>query len=790
MAWESTGTVSVTNGSRVVTGAGAGLHWINAKINPADALIISGQSPMEIESVDSATQITLRKPWLGATAAGVAYAIQPTRGFGADLATSFRAIEATQKGYVDTIFQGRFPAGSAAQPGVRFIGDDDTGLSNPAANVAAIVAGGVERARYSASEATLLTNVLVQTEGRLPIVSLFRPGYGVWTIGGKPDGTAEADGTAPLRLSFNGATYAAFNNSGQLGLGTSNPQAKFHVASGSTNPAVMRMSATLGGGGSFGRIEFFNDANFSSTPRSYIDSFRTANQNDGCIAFGTTTTTAGSPSTKMTLTAAGELDFTAGYCRIGYSLDTQSWAISGQPIASYGVTFGGGLNLGEGNPKTVVAGYGGLVLATANTPRATITQDGNLLIGVANGTNHIISKPVGEGALVLQVAGQAGGVTTEFYGVAQQGYNGAGGALFVGRNGATGRSINAGGTINANGADMAEYKRKAAGCGAIAKGDLCGVTTGNELTRTWGQSIDFVIKSWRPHTVGGDTWGHADSVTPDGERIGEKPVEPVEPAVPDLPEVEPLPAFVQADPGTFDEAEPASFGEPMPQVPEAPVLFDQPLPGVGASDEDVALWAERDSADRVARYRFLAAMQPVEQWQQRKAEAEAARQAWIERSAAHDAAVQAYAQARAAHDAAVADRDLQVETRAQTIADAQAAHDQWKLDHAQYLVDLAAWEARHEAARANVDRIAIAGQVPVNVDGDFAPGDFIVAMPSGSGIKAVAFSPADFVALDPIVQLRKVARVWGVTERCVETIDGEELEVWPAGLAWCAVSVG
>lgn len=71
----------------------------------------------------------------------------------------------------------------------------------------------------------------------------------------------------------------------------------------------------------------------------------------------------------------------------------------------------------------------------------------------------------------------------------------------------TGRSINAGGTINANGADYAEYMTKSETCGEIEKGQICGVTSGGFLTDKFDEAISFVVKSTDPAYVGGDTWG-------------------------------------------------------------------------------------------------------------------------------------------------------------------------------------------------------------------------------------------------------------------------------------------
>jgi hypothetical protein len=67
----SAGTVTVTNGSTTVTGAGTA--WLaNAD---AGMILGSGTTTAAVKSVDSNTQITLLSPWPGSTAAGAGYAL-------------------------------------------------------------------------------------------------------------------------------------------------------------------------------------------------------------------------------------------------------------------------------------------------------------------------------------------------------------------------------------------------------------------------------------------------------------------------------------------------------------------------------------------------------------------------------------------------------------------------------------------------------------------------------------------------------------------------------------------
>lgn len=86
------------------------------------------------------------------------------------------------------------------------------------------------------------------------------------------------------------------------------------------------------------------------------------------------------------------------------------------------------------------------------------------------------------------------------------GVNSAQSVLKTGYSSTTYRSINAGGTINASGADYAEYMVKSDGCGAIAKGQVCGVDAEGKLTDKYSRAHSFVVKSTKPSYVGGDTW--------------------------------------------------------------------------------------------------------------------------------------------------------------------------------------------------------------------------------------------------------------------------------------------
>ena len=146
MAWYKTGTVTVTNGSATVTGAGTA--FVGAVLAGQGFAAPDGKI-YEIEAVVSATGLTLASPYLGATAAGASYGIIPTIGGLSAFASRLDTLLTAMQGVVDGAGQGKFAAGTPAAPGMRFTADGDTGLTNPAPNQLGMVTGGVLRALLS-----------------------------------------------------------------------------------------------------------------------------------------------------------------------------------------------------------------------------------------------------------------------------------------------------------------------------------------------------------------------------------------------------------------------------------------------------------------------------------------------------------------------------------------------------------------------------------------------------------------------------------------------------------------
>lgn len=180
--WYRAGTVTVTNGSTAVTGSGTA--WIGS-VQVGDAIRLPDGRAYEIAGIASDTALTLAQGYLGSSASGQAYAVQPTRGVLASLVAGVQALIAQVQGYVDGALAGRFGNGSAASPSVSFASDTDTGIWRIAANVLGIGTNGVERVRvgdatlqYMGSEVFRRANVLgtVSQSGGVPTGAIIQRG--------------------------------------------------------------------------------------------------------------------------------------------------------------------------------------------------------------------------------------------------------------------------------------------------------------------------------------------------------------------------------------------------------------------------------------------------------------------------------------------------------------------------------------------------------------------------------------------------------------------------------------
>ncbi|WP_295560641.1 hypothetical protein [uncultured Sphingomonas sp.] len=647
MTWYQSGSVTVTQGSATITGAGT--DFMAPNVFPGDGFVDEAGYTYEVVGAQSSTQLTISPAYRGASGSGRGYKIMPLQDYqrllaqrAADLIGSFSAVR-------DGVGQGMFPDGTVAAPGVRFAGDQDTGLRRPGANSMSIVVGGVDGLIVSATGARLDAPT---GNGRLQF-------YPAVNSAGNRLLSVNAAGSAAAPIEVSGAdvnitnsanaVVACFKENGNVGLGINAPAYKLDVAAGGATSSEIDVA------------RFYAATAGAATAR---------------ILFGS-------------------------------SANDLSAAIGGQ---------------------TFTGADGGLLFYTkkSGTLRevARVDNDGNLLVGVTGGTCHDLSKATAEQTPIVMVRSSQTGLRSAMIYACSGGdtWAGSGAAMYLNRNSQTGRSLNAGGTINASGADYAEYVRKSLACGTILKGDVCGIDSNGELTRTWADARRYVVKSTDPNLVGGDTWA---------AHLGPRPEAPL-----------------YAAPAYDGPAEPTKPVEPAAFVPPVIEMPVQPVRGDGEDDEAYLL---RLAAFLNNRDATIAQAQAAAAAQIEAAKAQAACAAAVEQ---YQADLAAYRDAQAAYRSAV--------------EAAEAAHAVALTAHGEALT---VWEAELEAARQTVDRIAFSGQVPVNVDADTlaaceaALGDgvavYLVAVARGAGIGVAAVREADMTM--PLY-MRRLGAVWAIRD--------------------------
>lgn len=161
----------------------------------------------------------------------------------------------------------------------------------------------------------------------------------------------------------------------------------------------------------------------------------------------------------------------------------------------------------------------GLYFGTNNAERMRLDTSGNLLLGTTTASAQFhISNSGGGGTEVMRIT-TAGGQTASFYypsnGLSGTGPSATAAVQRIWRDATTARSINAAGTVNASGADYAEYMTKA-GDFTVAKGDVVGINAQGKLTNVFADAVSFVVKSTNPSYVGGDDWGAGFEEDPEG----------------------------------------------------------------------------------------------------------------------------------------------------------------------------------------------------------------------------------------------------------------------------------
>ena len=275
-----------------------------------------------------------------------------------------------------------------------------------------------------------------------------------------------SDGAYELSLGYNKARTMNFTSGGNVGIGTVGPSYKLHIEDYTSSPILF-----VGGGATNGVSNGIILLQSGRIPQSGGD-------------------TTGENGLLFQQTISGGTIVNGGYI---YNIRESVFGST----ASVNTTIAFGTTLANVNTERMrITSSGGVGIGTTSVTGTTKLRV--ISVGAANGDPLFFSDNNIYNAIGIYSAGA-------------DGYNGAATVQIIGRNTSTSRSINAGGTINASGADYAEYMTKAIE-DTIAKGDIVGVNLNGLLTNVFADSISFVVKSTDPSYVGGDTWGSVDII--------------------------------------------------------------------------------------------------------------------------------------------------------------------------------------------------------------------------------------------------------------------------------------
>ena len=179
MAWYNTGTIALTNGSATVTGSGTNF-LVGAQIG--EALYAPDGKLYEIQTINSATVITLASNYLGSTASGQNYQIIPTQSLVADLASDVTDLISDFADVRDYAGNGKFNDGAVGTPGITFTQDQDNGLYRIGSNNWALAAGGIKQVDLSATDVEINyagVKKLATTATGIDVTGLVTAGWGL-----------------------------------------------------------------------------------------------------------------------------------------------------------------------------------------------------------------------------------------------------------------------------------------------------------------------------------------------------------------------------------------------------------------------------------------------------------------------------------------------------------------------------------------------------------------------------------------------------------------------------------
>lgn len=248
MAWYSTGTIAVTNGSTTVTGTGTDFV---GNVLAGQGIILPDGRTYEIAAIVSATQITLGTAYLGSTASGQSYVVQPTRGPDLILVQQMAALISGYGTAFINAGQGKFAAGSATVPSLRNLADENTGINFLGSDQFELVTNGIRRALLSTTAFNLSVPItgtaVTQSATDATAGRLVKAGDSATILSASPALRMASGGTANAITLTSGAGISGLPPTGlqlRFRAGAANTGATTIALDGGTARAVLTITGT------------------------------------------------------------------------------------------------------------------------------------------------------------------------------------------------------------------------------------------------------------------------------------------------------------------------------------------------------------------------------------------------------------------------------------------------------------------------------------------------------------------------------------------------------------------
>jgi hypothetical protein len=417
MAWYNTGNIALTNGSATVTGSGTNF-LVGAQIG--EALYAPDGKLYEIQTINSATVITLASNYLGSTASTQGYQIIPTQSLVADLASDVTDLISDFADVRDYAGNGKFNDGAVGTPGITFTQDQDNGLYRIGSNNWALAAGAQKIVDISTSGIDVTGTVTADgltVDGALSSGGITTTGNTSAAAASAGDGRLFPNNTYGAFVYGNGTTYdvalgqrstvvalgvlAGTANvvipTGNLGIGTADLNGLKTVIKGSTGyPATTGTAQTgvLRLSGGTGLYNVLDMGVNESTDSSWIQSTRAnslgtydsllLNPNGGNLLVGKSATAFGTAGVEASA-SIGLWSTRSGLPALALNRLSTDGSVAdfykdGATVGSIG-TYSGDLWIGQGNTG-LLFNDGGDVLRPANASGG--NRDGNYDLGASD----------------------------------------------------------------------------------------------------------------------------------------------------------------------------------------------------------------------------------------------------------------------------------------------------------------------------------------------------------------------------------------------------------------------